>query len=57
MLIFRAWATCVRLNKIITKGNFKMPWYFYHILAPSSLKKCVEVSLGNDGVFLNNRGQ
>ena len=30
---------------------------FYHILVTSSLKKCVEVSLGNGGVYLNNRGQ
>lgn len=29
---------------------------FYHILTTSSLKKCVEVSLGNGGVYLNNRG-
>ena len=29
---------------------------FYHILATSSLKKGVEVSLGNGGVYLNNRG-
>ena len=37
--------------------EFQNALVFYHILAPSSLKKCVEVSLGNGGVYLNNRGQ
>ena len=37
--------------------EFQNALVFYHILLPGSLKKCVEVSLGNGGVYLNNRGQ